>query len=110
MPSELSGGQRRRVAVARALASRPGIMLYDEPTTGLDPITANSINRLIRSMQSKLGVTSVVVTHDILSASMVADRIAFLDQGKIRFLGTFPQAMESDDRLVRTFISEGILR
>jgi phospholipid/cholesterol/gamma-HCH transport system ATP-binding protein len=110
MPSSLSGGMRKRVALARAIALEPSTILYDEPTTGLDPITANSINRLIRSMQRKLGVTSVVVTHDILSASMVADRIAFLDQGKIRFLGTFSQAMESEDRMVRTFISEGILR
>ena len=110
MPSDLSGGMRKRVGLARAIALQPAAILYDEPTTGLDPITAQSINRLIRSMQTKLGVTSVVVTHDILSASRVADRIAFLDQGRVRFFGSFPEAMSSNDELLRAFVSGGMLR
>ena len=110
MPSDLSGGMRKRVALARAIAIEPTTILYDEPTTGLDPITAHSINDLIRSTQSKLGVTSVVVTHDILSASRVADRIAFLDEGRIRFLGTYQEAAGAEDAVVREFISGGTMR
>ena len=110
MPSDLSGGMRKRVALARAIALEPAAILDDEPTTGLDPIISQSINLLIRSMQEKLGVTSVVVTHDILSASAVADRIAFLDEGKIRFLGSFQEAISSNDQLLRTFISGGTIR
>jgi len=110
MPSDLSGGMRKRVGLARAIALEPAGILYDEPTTGLDPITANSINELILSMQEKLGVTSVVVTHDILSASHVADRIAFLDEGKVRFLGTFDEARDSSDERVRTFVRGGMVQ
>jgi phospholipid/cholesterol/gamma-HCH transport system ATP-binding protein len=110
MPSDLSGGMRKRVGLARAIALEPAGILYDEPTTGLDPITANSINELILSMQGKLGVTSVVVTHDILSASHVADRIAFLDEGKVRFLGTFDEARDSSDERVRTFVRGGMVQ
>jgi phospholipid/cholesterol/gamma-HCH transport system ATP-binding protein len=110
MPSMLSGGMRKRVALARAIAIEPAAILYDEPTTGLDPVIATSINELIRSMQQKLGVTSIVDTHDILSASLVADRVAFLHDGKIRFLGTFREALGSEDRLVRNFLDMGILR
>jgi phospholipid/cholesterol/gamma-HCH transport system ATP-binding protein len=110
MPSDLSGGMRKRVGLARAIALEPETILYDEPTTGLDPITAQSINRLIVSMQEKLGVTSVVVTHDILSASEVADRIAFLDEGVVRFEGKLEDAMNSDDRLIRAFVRGGLLR
>ena len=110
MPSELSGGMRKRVGLARAIALEPAAILYDEPTTGLDPVTAQSINRLILSMQEKLGVTSVVVTHDIMSASQVADRIAFLYDGKVRFHGTFEEAKASDDERLRAFISGGLIR
>ena len=109
MPSALSGGMRKRVGLARAIALEPAAILYDEPTTGLDPITANSINELILSMQQKLGVTSVVVTHDILSASHVADRIAFLDEGRVRFLGTFDEARDSSDDRVRSFVRGGMV-
>lgn len=110
MPSNLSGGMRKRVGLARAIALEPETILYDEPTTGLDPLTAQSINNLIVSMQEKLGVTSVVVTHDILSASEVADRIAFLADGKVRFEGKMEEAMNSEDRLIRAFVRGGLLR
>lgn len=110
MPSDLSGGMRKRVGLARAIALEPAGILYDEPTTGLDPITGHSINELILSMQEKLGVTSVVVTHDILSASQVADRIAFLDEGKVRFLGTFDEARDASDERVRAFVRGGMVQ
>src|SRR5262245_1408825 len=86
MPSELSGGMRKRVALARSIAMDPQGILYDEPTTGLDPVTANTINDLIRNMQTRLNVTSVVVTHDIQSAFRVGDRIAFLHEGRMLFV------------------------
>jgi phospholipid/cholesterol/gamma-HCH transport system ATP-binding protein len=107
MPSDLSGGMRKRVALARAIALAPRGILYDEPTTGLDPITANSINGLIRSLQRRLGVTSIVVTHDIQSAFTVGDRIAFLHDGTIRFLGTVAEAKASREPLLRNFLEGG---
>jgi phospholipid/cholesterol/gamma-HCH transport system ATP-binding protein len=107
MPSDLSGGMRKRVALARAIALSPRAILYDEPTTGLDPITANTINQLIRSLQKRLGVTSIVVTHDIQSAFMVGDRIAFLHNGKIRFDGTVEEAKRSEEPLLRSFLEGG---
>ncbi|UCF69625.1 MAG: ATP-binding cassette domain-containing protein [Acidobacteriota bacterium] len=109
MPSSLSGGMRKRVALARAIAVTPVAILYDEPTTGLDPITAKTINQLIVSMQERLQVTSIVVTHDIVSAFHVGDRIAFLHEGKIRFLGTTQQARASQDPLFSAFIRGGVL-
>jgi phospholipid/cholesterol/gamma-HCH transport system ATP-binding protein len=92
MPVDLSGGMRKRVALARAIVLEPQGILYDEPTTGLDPVTANHINRLIRGLQSRLGVTSVVVTHDIASAFFVGDRVAYLLAGEMRFVGSVEQA------------------
>ncbi len=92
MPADLSGGMRKRVALARAIALAPRGILYDEPTTGLDPITATAINQLIRSLQQRLGVTSIVVTHDIHSAFTVGDRIAFLREGRIVFNGSVDEA------------------
>jgi len=83
MPAELSGGMKKRAAIARAIAFEPPILLYDEPTTGLDPIVANTINELIRNLQSELRITSIVVTHDIMSALKVADRIGFLHEGNL---------------------------
>ena len=101
MPSELSGGMRKRVALARSIVLDPEVVLYDEPTTGLDPVTSASIAALVRRMNQRLGVTSVVVTHDLPLAHTVADRIAFLDQGRFRFVGTLAQAQDSgDDQLV----------
>ncbi|HEX5043081.1 MAG TPA: ABC transporter ATP-binding protein [Candidatus Polarisedimenticolaceae bacterium] len=108
MPADLSGGMRKRVALARAIALAPRAVLYDEPTTGLDPITANAINRLIRGLQGRLGITSVVVTHDIQSAMHVADRIAFLHEGRISFTGTPEEAEASQEPLLREFLRGGV--
>ena len=107
MPADLSGGMRKRVALARAVALAPAAILYDEPTTGLDPITANTINHLIRSLQKRLGVTSIVVTHDIHSAFTVGDRIAFLYEGRILFHGTTEQARTAPEPLLRNFLEGG---
>jgi len=103
-PSDLSGGMRKRVALARSIVMEPHCILYDEPTSGLDPITSDSINRLIRRMQSVLGVTSIVVTHDIQSMFRVADRVAFLYQGKMVFVGTPAEARETTHPVLRGFI------
>jgi phospholipid/cholesterol/gamma-HCH transport system ATP-binding protein len=107
MPAELSGGMRKRVALARAIALAPQGILYDEPTTGLDPITAAAINRLIRSLQARLGVTSIVVTHDIHSAYAVGDRIAFLREGRIAFDGSVDEARSTREPALRTFLQGG---
>jgi phospholipid/cholesterol/gamma-HCH transport system ATP-binding protein len=103
-PASLSGGMRKRVGLARALALDPQYILYDEPTTGLDPIMADVINQLIRDLQKQLGVTSIVVTHDIISAYHVADRIVLLYQGKIVFSGTPEETRTTRDPMVRQFI------
>jgi len=103
-PASLSGGMRKRAGLARALAMDPENMLYDEPTTGLDPITADVINQLIRETQRRLKVTSVVVTHDIKSAYAVADRIVFLYQGRIRDDGTVGETRDTGDAMMRQFI------
>jgi phospholipid/cholesterol/gamma-HCH transport system ATP-binding protein len=107
MPADLSGGMRKRVALARAIVLEPEGILYDEPTTGLDPITAHHINRLIRGLQSRLGVTSVVVTHDIESALFVADRIAYLLEGEMRFVGTVEEARRSQEPSLQLFLRGG---
>ena len=107
MPSDLSGGMKKRVALARAIALAPRAILYDEPTTGLDPITATTINGLIRSLQKKLGVTSIVVTHDIHSAFTVGDKIAFLHEGTILFHGTTDEARASKVPVLRNFLEGG---
>lgn len=95
MPSELSGGMRKRVGIARALALEPDVILYDEPTTGLDPVTTYTIDSLIVQLRREIGVTSIVVSHDVTAVCRVADRIAFLHQGSLAFLGT-PAAFEQD--------------
>lgn len=105
LPAELSGGMRKRVALARALALDPEVVLYDEPTTGLDPMTAASIGRLMFDVRRRAGATAVVVTHDVALARRVADRFAFLDQGRFRFLGTFAEADRSDDALLGAFLA-----
>jgi phospholipid/cholesterol/gamma-HCH transport system ATP-binding protein len=105
MPSELSGGMRKRVALARAICIKPQIILYDEPTTGVDPITADSINELIKSMHDKLKVTSIVVTHDMTSAYRVADKIAMLYQGKIIAEGSAQEFQKTDNPVVHQFIN-----
>lgn len=104
-PAEMSGGMKKRAALARALVLRPEALLYDEPTTGLDPMMTHRINRLIRELQNKLAVTSIVVTHDLQSAFVVADRLAFLQKGKIRFVGTREEFQASTDLALHEFLS-----
>src|SRR5215218_2866490 len=104
MPVDLSGGMRKRVGLARSIVLDPKMILYDEPTTGLDPITAQKINELIIDLQSKLNVTSVVVTHDIQSAFSVGDRIAFLNRGVFEWVGTMDEARNSDHPVLRDFL------
>ncbi len=104
MPAELSGGMKKRVALARAIAAEPAVVLYDEPTTGLDPITTRRIDDLIRSVQERLGITSVVVTHDLASAFLVSDRIAMLDGGRIRSIDGVDEFRRSDDPVIRAFV------
>ncbi|MGH7682231.1 MAG: ABC transporter ATP-binding protein, partial [Candidatus Eiseniibacteriota bacterium] len=111
-PSSLSGGMKKRAALARAIALNPKIMLYDEPTTGLDPITADVVNRLIRRLQERLGMTSIAVTHDMRSAYHIGDRIAMLHQGRIHAVGTPKEIQATRDPALRQFIegsSEGPL-
>jgi len=103
-PASLSGGMRKRVALARAIAMDPSYILYDEPTTGLDPIMADVINRLIRALQKRIGVTSVVVTHDMHSAWQVGDRMALLHEGKVVYTGTRQEMETTRHPLVRQFI------
>ena len=105
MPSELSGGMKKRVGLARAIAMDAEIILYDEPTTGLDPITADSINDLIVDLRKKLGVTSVAITHDMQSAYKISDRIAMLYKGEIQEIGTPDQIRSTTNPIVRQFIT-----
>jgi phospholipid/cholesterol/gamma-HCH transport system ATP-binding protein len=108
-PSELSGGMRKRVAVARALALEPEIILYDEPTTGLDPVTGETIARLILDLDHRLGVTSVVVTHDIPLVVRVAERVVFLENGRFGFSGTVAEARDQRTGAVSGFFKAGVL-
>jgi phospholipid/cholesterol/gamma-HCH transport system ATP-binding protein len=103
-PSSLSGGMRKRVGIARAIALKPRLLLYDEPTSGLDPVTSDVINRLVRRLQRETGVSSIVVTHDMQSAYVIADRVALLHQGRIRFNGTPEELRRSTDPVVRQFV------
>lgn len=104
LPSELSGGMRKRVGIARAIALRPKYLLYDEPTTGLDPVTSAIIDDLMLRMQRQLGVTGIVITHDMRSAYTVGTRIAMLYEGKVRQVGTVDEIKHSTDPIVRQFI------
>jgi len=113
MPHELSGGMKKRVGLARAIAYRPEIILYDEPSTGIDPIRADAINELIIMMKAELGVTSIVITHDMVSAYKVADRIAMLYDGKIVETGRPEDIKQSENQIVQQFIhgsSEGPIK
>jgi phospholipid/cholesterol/gamma-HCH transport system ATP-binding protein len=103
-PAQLSGGQKKRAGIARAIAGQPKYILYDEPTTGLDPVTKTVIDRLIIRMKKELGVTGIVVTHDLESAYRVGDRIAMLYEGRCRFTGTPEELQVSEDPVVRGFI------
>ena len=104
MPENLSGGMKKRVGLARSIIRRPSCVLYDEPTSGLDPVVADSINRLIRRLQQRLGVTSVVVTHDMKSAFDVANHIAYLHEGRIYFYGTPIQLQQAADPILQDFL------
>jgi len=103
-PSELSGGMKKRVGLARAIVTNPDYILYDEPTTGLDPIMSDSIDNLIKELSEKLNVTSIVVTHDMYSVKKVADVVAMIHEGKIHFTGTPQELLESSDKTVQDFI------
>ncbi len=109
MPAQLSGGMKKRVGIARALCADPSIILYDEPTTGLDPIMADAINNLINRLHEKLKVTSVVVTHDMTSAYKIADRIAMLYEGQIIALGNPEEIKNSSNPVVHQFITGAAL-
>ncbi|MDR1191511.1 MAG: ABC transporter ATP-binding protein [Verrucomicrobiales bacterium] len=104
LPAELSGGMKKRVALARAIISRPALMLYDEPTTGLDPIVADSINKLIVRLGARLHMSNIVVTHDMVSACHIADRVCQLHEGKIYYTGTPAEIQTSADPVVQKFV------
>jgi phospholipid/cholesterol/gamma-HCH transport system ATP-binding protein len=104
MPSNISGGMKKRVGLARALTSQPEIVMYDEPTSGLDPVMSNVINDLVIRMQKELGLTSIVVTHDMSSAYRIADRISFLYEGQVLFCGTPTEIQNSPDPIIQQFI------
>jgi len=108
LPSELSGGMRKRVAIARAIATDPLLVIYDEPTSGLDPITSRVIDDLILSLREKTGTTSIVVTHDMISAFKISDRMLILDKGKVVQIGTPSEIMQSDIPFVKDFIKKGL--
>ena len=103
VPSELSGGQRKRIGIARTLILKPEIMLYDEPTAGLDPITCTDINNLINEVQERYGASSIIITHDLTCAKTVGDRIAMLFEGQFQRVGTFDEVFTTDDERVQQF-------
>jgi len=106
MPNELSGGMRKRVGIARALALKPEVMLYDEPTTGLDPVTVYTIDQLIVDLRKKYGMTSLVVSHDVSSVFRTADRIAFLDKGELIFVGDVEQFQASREKAILELVKK----
>lgn len=105
MPSELSGGMRKRIALARSIITKPELMLYDEPTTGLDPLTSKEISILIRDLQEKFKMTSIVVTHDLVCANIIADNAIFIKDAKIKYSGSMTELMNSDDLFLKDFFS-----
>jgi len=108
MPSELSGGMRKRIGLARSIITEPKLMLYDEPTTGLDPITTKEISRLIRDLQNELKMTSISITHDLACAQIISDRAVVLDQGKLKFEGSLKQLTVSSDPFLHEFFTNEI--
>jgi len=110
MPSELSGGMKKRIGLARSIITEPELMLYDEPTTGLDPITSKEISELILNLQKRLNMTSIVVTHDLICANIIADRAIFLRDSKISYEGTIDELVKSDDYFLRNFFSKEIIK
>jgi phospholipid/cholesterol/gamma-HCH transport system ATP-binding protein len=109
MPADLSGGMKKRIGLARAIITEPKLMLYDEPTTGLDPITSKEISKLIIDLQKELNMTSIIVTHDILCARIIADRAVMLDEGKIQFSGDITALTTSNDPFLKNFFSNEII-
>ena len=108
LPEQLSGGMKKRVSVARALISKPEVLFYDEPTTGLDPITAESITNLIKDIHRRLGTTDITVTHDVRLASRISDRIALVEAGRIEDIGTFEELKKkSQNPIIRSFVDGG---
>jgi len=110
MPSELSGGMKKRIGLARSIITDPELMLYDEPTTGLDPITSKEISELILNLQKKLKMTSIVVTHDLNCAEIIADRAIFLKDAKIAYEGTIKELTESHDPFLKNFFSHELIK
>lgn len=110
MPSELSGGMKKRIGLARSIITDPELMLYDEPTTGLDPITTKEISELIINLQKKLNMTSIVVTHDLICAEIIADRAIFLRDAKIAYEGTITELTNSADPFLRNFFSHELVK
>jgi phospholipid/cholesterol/gamma-HCH transport system ATP-binding protein len=108
-PSELSGGMKKRVGLARALVTNPKYILYDEPTTGLDPIMSDSIDELINHLNEQLNVTSIVVTHDMFSVKNVADKVSMMHNGKIYFSGTYDEVLQSNDTIIQNFIKRTLV-
>lgn len=109
MPSELSGGMKKRVGLARSIITEPALMLYDEPTTGLDPITSKEISSLILELQKSLKMTSIIVTHDLLCAEIIADRAIVLEEGIVMHEGSIPELTSSRDPFLRNFFSHEII-
>ncbi|GBD90373.1 putative ABC transporter ATP-binding protein [bacterium BMS3Abin04] len=110
MPSELSGGMKKRIGLARAIITEPEIMFYDEPTTGLDPISSKDISELIISLQKDLNMTSIVVTHDLVCAKIIADRAIFLKDGTIAYEGTLNELVRSKDKFLQNFFSTDLIK
>ena len=107
-PSELSGGMKKRVGIARAIATQPKLVIYDEPTSGLDPITSRLIDKLIKELRDKTSSTALVVSHDMVSAFTISDRIMILREGEVVFIGTPQEVLESQDPFVREFLRSGL--
>jgi phospholipid/cholesterol/gamma-HCH transport system ATP-binding protein len=110
MPSELSGGMKKRIALARSIITDPELMLYDEPTTGLDPITTKEISELILNLQKKLNMTSIAVTHDLICAEIIADRAIFLKDAKVAYEGSIKELTDSKDPFLKNFFSNEIIK
>lgn len=110
MPSDLSGGQRKRIGIARTLILKPEIMLYDEPTSGLDPITSSEINHLIMDVQKKYNTTSIIITHDLTCAKETGDRVAILLDGKFEIDGKFDEIFKSNDELIKGFYNYNFIQ
>lgn len=110
MPSDLSGGQRKRIGIARTLILKPEVMLYDEPTAGLDPITSEEINKLINEVRDRYNTSSIIITHDLTCAKEVGSRVAMLLHGKFMKVGTFDEVFETDDKQVQSFFNYNFIR